>query len=72
MISQKEIAWRTEPRTGERWEFSNGVIATIAPISDPNSKVPEIAYTDEKLYNESGRTGFKYNATTDPMPVRKL
>jgi hypothetical protein len=68
MITQKEIKWRSAPRTGERWEFSNGVIATIGEISDPLWGTPEIAYTDVDDVN----TAFKYNATTDPMPVRKL
>jgi hypothetical protein len=68
MISQKEIEWRSAPRTGERWEFSNGVTAIIGEISDPNQEIPEIAYTDP----ENIETVFKYNATNDPMPVRKL
>jgi len=68
MITDKEREWRSLPRTGERWEFSNGVIATIGEISDPNQDTPEIAYTDPDDY----RSGFKYNAVIDPMPVRKL
>lgn len=68
MITDKEREWRSAPRTGERWEFSNGVIATIGEISDSNVATPEIAYTDP----ENIETVFKYNATTDPMPVRKL
>lgn len=68
----RESKRRSEPKTGEVWEFSNGAIAVIAAISDPNQDTPEIAYTDAGQYHTTGRTGFKYNAVTDPMPIRKL
>lgn len=70
MISQEETDKRQTPEFGETWEFSNGVIAMIAEAGD--APRPEIAFTDAHLYLTEGKTGFKFNATNDPMPVRRI
>lgn len=59
---------RTTPREGEWWKFSNGEAARIAGVTDANYGVPEVAYVNPKDY----RSGFKFNAVHDPMPVKKL
>lgn len=68
MITQEEITKRCTPRTGEVWEFDNGVTATIGEVTDPDWSVPEIAYTDPNDVN----TVFKFNDERDPLPVRKV
>jgi hypothetical protein len=62
---------RRIPKTGEVWEFSNGVTATIYDVTDRNYGVPECAY----MGGEPGETQtmfFKYNDSRDPMPIRKI
>lgn len=71
MIGQEEIAKRQTPRMGETWQFSNGVVATIAEAGD-DVPHPEIAFTDAHQFFTEGRTGFKFNSTRDPLPVRRL
>lgn len=68
MITQEEITKRCTPRTGEVWEFDNGVTATIGEVTDPDWSVPEITYTDPNDVN----TVFKFNDMRDPLPVRKV
>lgn len=59
---------RDTPREGEWWRFGNGKTARIAEVTDPNYGAPEIAYTNPKDL----RTGFKFNAKLDPMPMKKV
>jgi len=57
---------RSVPNSGEIWEFSNGIIATIMGAGrDGVTDLDQVDPTDYK-------TAFKFNAVNDPMPVRRV